>query len=75
MRALSKAFISCFTAFQVSCDNHTDDSISYISSIQYRANTKIEDRVCYGYLERIKGIVAAVFDGHGGDLVVKIEDI
>ena len=40
--------------------------------LQYRANNPIEDRFCLTQLNSIKGFTASVFDGHGGDLVVKI---
>ena len=53
-----------------SCDSSVKGDIAGIETLQYRANDPIEDRVCYSRIKRIKGVVAAVFDGHGGDLVV-----
>ena len=40
--------------------------------VQYNANNPIEDRYSYAKLTSIDGFTASVFDGHGGDLCVKI---
>lgn len=48
-----------------------ESEYNYVEIAQYNANNPIEDRYTYTKLKSIKGFTASVFDGHGGDLVVR----
>lgn len=61
---------SIFFASNAFCSSPASE-FPFVEVVQYNANAPIEDRYTYAKLTSIKGFTASVFDGHGGDLVVR----
>lgn len=65
---------SLFFTYSASCNSINDSKSKFLSKIvktkQYRANDPIEDRICVAEVDKVKAILVAVFDGHGGELCV-----